>query len=83
MHFGLLFFISPFSCCVEMMTKFNQEFYAKMKAKKIEPLSRLGKKVVQVAEKGTLITPATFVSEVMRTASPTTSLEEITPRPKR
>lgn len=66
-----------------MMTKFIQELYAKMKARKNEPLSILGKKVVWVVEKGTLIAPATSILEAMRTTPPTTSLEKITPCPKR
>lgn len=36
-----------------------------------------------MVEKGTLITPATSVPETTRAASPTTSMEEITPRLKR
>ena len=65
------------------MIKFNQEMYAKMKAKKNEPLSSLKKKVVRVIEKGTPITPATSVPEATRTTSSATSLEELTPRLKR
>jgi len=61
-----------------MMIKFNQELYAK----KNEPLSSLGKKVVQIVEKGTSITSSTSIPKATKTASPTTSLEEITPRPK-
>ena len=34
-----------------MTIKFNQEMYAKMRARKNEPLSSLGKKVVQVSRK--------------------------------
>ena len=48
-----------------------------MKAKKKELLSSLGKKVVQVVEKGTSITPITFVLEVTRMASPMNFLEEL------
>ena len=66
-----------------MTTKFNQEMYTKMKAKKNKPFSSLGKKVVQDVEKGTLITPTIFDPEATRTASPTTSLEELTPCLKR
>lgn len=66
-----------------MTTKFNKEMYARMKAMKNKPLSSLGKKVVRVVEKGTSITLATFVPEVMGMASPTPSLEELTPHPKR
>ncbi|KAL0014061.1 hypothetical protein SO802_001130 [Lithocarpus litseifolius] len=67
----------------QMMTKFNQEMYARMKAKKNDPLSSLRKKVVWIIEKGTPITPATSILEATRTASPTTSLEKLTSRPKR
>ena len=66
-----------------MTTKFNQEMYAKMKAKKNEPLSSLGKNVVQVVEKGVSVTLTVSIPEAKRTASPTTSLEELTPRSKR
>ena len=65
-----------------MMTKFNQEMYAKMRAKKNESLSNLGKRVVRVVEKGTLVTPVTSVPEVTRTTSPTTLVREITPTPE-
>ena len=51
-----------------------------MRVKKNEPLSNLGKRVVRVVEKGTPVTPATFVPEVMRITSSTTSTEEITPQ---
>lgn len=66
-----------------MTTKFNQELYAKMKAKKNNLLSSLGKKVVLIFDKGTSITPTTSIPKAMKTASPTTLLEEITPHPKR
>ena len=62
-----------------MMTKFNQEMYAK----KNKPLSSLKKKVVRVVEKGTPITPATSVPKATRMTSSATSLEELTPRLKR
>ena len=85
-NFALIFFfffnVSPF-CHAEMMTKFNQEMYARMKAKKNKLLSSLGKKVVRVVENRTSITPVPSVPEVTRTASPTTFLEELTPCPKR
>ena len=54
-----------------------------MREKKNEPLSNLGKRVVRVVEKWTPVTPATSIPEVTRTASPTTSVEEITPRLKK
>ena len=51
-----------------------------MKVKKNEPLSNLGKRVVRVVEKRAPITLATSVPKAKRIASPTTSVEEITPR---
>ena len=53
----------------EMMKKFNQEMYAKMKAKKNEPHLSLKKKMVRVVEKGTLITPATSIPKATRMTS--------------
>ena len=73
-----------------MTTKFNKDMYAKMRAKKDEPLSSIGKKGVRVTGKGlsvTLVTSATsLVSavETVKTVSPATSVEEIpTPSLKR
>ena len=66
-----------------MTTKFNQDMYAKMRAKKNEPLSHLKKRVVRVVEKEVSVTPAASIPDVMRTASPATLVEEITPRPKK
>ena len=66
-----------------MTTKFNKDMYAKMRSKKDEPLSSIGKKGVRVTGKGpsvTLVTSATpIVSavETVRTASPATSIKEI------
>jgi len=54
-----------------------------MKAKKNEPLSNIEKRVVQVVEKGTLVTLVVSVLEAMRVASPAVSVEEITLHPKR
>jgi len=71
---SLFLFLKCFSFA-EITTKFNKKMYAKMRAKKNEPLSNLGKKVVRVVEKGTPVTPATSVPEVTRIASPTTSVE--------
>ena len=73
--FFIFFYVSPF-CHAKMMNKFNQEMYAKIKAKKNDPLSSLGKKMVRVIEKGTSITPATSVLETTRIAFPMTSLED-------
>ena len=66
-----------------MMTKFNQKMYAQIKAKRNEPLSCLRKKVECVVKKGTPITSATSIPEATKAASTTTSLEELTPHPKR
>ena len=71
-----------------MTTKFNKDMYAKMRSKKDEPLSNLGKKVVRVTGKGPAAIPLSIVpsiaSETTRTASPTASIEEIpTPGSKR
>ena len=73
-----------------MMTKFNKDMYAKMRVKKDEPLSNIGKKMVRITGRGspavpvTLITLVVFGAETMRTASPSTSIEELpTPALKR
>ena len=66
-----------------MTTKFNQGMYVKLRAKKNEPLSNLGKRTVCVVEKGVSITPATLVIETTRIASLATSVEEITPFQKK
>ena len=73
-----------------MTTKFNKDMYAKTRPKKDEPLSSIGKKGVRVTRKGpsvTLVTSATLIVsavETVRTAFPTTSVEEIpTPSSKR
>ena len=73
-----------------MTTKFNKDIYAKMRSKKDESLSNIGKKTVRVTRKGPSVTlsasftPIVSVTEMMRTASPTTSFEELpTPISKR
>ncbi|KAL0000412.1 hypothetical protein SO802_014193 [Lithocarpus litseifolius] len=72
-----------------MTTKFNKDMYAKMRTKKDEPLSSLGKRTVRITGKGlpaptALVTPLVSGTETTRTASPTTSVEEIpTPASKR
>ena len=73
-----------------MTTRFNKDMYVKMRSKKDEPLSNIGKKGVRVTGKGPSIAPVTdatpIVSRVknVRTASPTMSVEEIpTPSSKR
>ena len=61
-----------------------------MRSKKDEPLSSIGKKGVRVMGKGPSVTPVTSATpivsgvEIVRTASPATSVEEIpTPSSKR
>ena len=73
-----------------MMTKLNKDMYARMKTKKDEQLSNLGKRTVRVIGKGPSITPPAYVipivfdTETARTASLATSVEEIlTPASKR
>ena len=66
-----------------MITKFNKDMYAKMRSKKDEPLSSLGKRTVCIIGKGPLVTPPASVTpivsgtEIVRTTSPATSVEEI------
>ena len=73
-----------------MTTKFNKDMYAKMRSKKDEPLSSIGKKGVRVTGKGpsttlvTSVTPVIFGVEIVRTTSPAVSVKEIpTPSSKR
>ena len=66
-----------------MTSKFNQLMYTQIRAKKNEPLSSLGKRVVRVVEKGASVTPTTSIPEVTRIASLATLVEEITPCPKK
>ena len=73
-----------------MTTKFNKDMYAKMRSKKDEPLSNLGKKTVRVTGKGpapnplSSVPPIASATETTRMASPTVSIEEIpTPGSKR
>ena len=47
-----------------MMTKFNQGMYARMRAKKNEPLYNLGAKAMCVVEKGVSLTPTTPSTDV-------------------
>ena len=66
-----------------MTTKFNQGMYARMRAKKNDPLSNLGTKGVRVMENGILVTtatPSTPAVKSMRTTSPATSIEKIPPQ---
>ena len=73
-----------------MTTKFNKDMYAKMRVKKDEPLSNIGKKTVHITGRGSSAVPATSITRVVssvettRTASPSTSIEELpTPVSKR
>ena len=73
-----------------MTTKFNKDMYTKMRSKKDEPLSSIGKKGVCVTGKGPSATPVTSVTpiisdvETVRMTSPVISVEEIpTPSSKR
>ena len=73
-----------------MMTKFNKDMYVKMRSKKDELLSNIKKKTVRVTGKGPSVTPSApvtpivSVTETIRMASPTTSVEELpTPVSKR
>ena len=73
-----------------MTTKFNKNMYAKMRAKKDEPLSNIGKKTMRITGRGSPAVPATSITPVAsgakttRTASPSTSIEELpTPASKR
>ena len=73
-----------------MKTKFNKDMYAKMRLKKDEPLSNIGKKTVRVTGKAPSVIPAASVNPVVsgaettRMASPSTSVEELpTPASKR
>ena len=80
--FLLFFFLA------KMTTKFNQEFYARIKAKKNEPLSSIGQRRLRVVEKEkekdvmekSLSTPTLDEGHV---ASPALSVEEITPHAKK
>ena len=62
-----------------MMTKFNQDIYAKMRSKKNKPLFNLGKRTVRVVENGVSVIPAIPSTKTIRIASPATLIEEITP----
>ena len=78
--------IDKCSFLAEMMTKFNKDMYARMRNKKDEPLSAIGTKFVCITDRGALIlavlpSSPTFVPA--GTASPTPSIEELTPRNKR
>ena len=62
---------------------FNWGMYARMRAKKNKPFSNLGARAIRVVEKGVSVTPTTPGTKMMRTASPATSVEKITPLRKK
>ena len=66
-----------------MATKFNQELYAKMRAKKNEPLSSLAQKHPRAAKEVVETTASTPVASNPKATSPTTSIKEITPDSKK
>ena len=65
------------------MTKYNQELYAKLRAKKNEPLSSLGQKCPRVAKEVVETTASTPITSNPKATSPAAFFEEITPRPKK
>ena len=86
----LFIYFNKYSILVEMTTKFNRDMYAKIRFKKDEPLSSIGKKGVRVTGKGPSVIPITSATpivsavETVKMASPATSVEEIpTPSSKR
>ena len=69
-----------------MTTKFNQELYARIKAKKNEPFFNIDQRRVRVVEKEKEVTDkgsSTPASEEGRVASLTISIEEIIPPSKK
>ena len=64
-----------------MMMKFNQEMYAKLRARKNEPLSSIGQKQPRVTKE--VVEEITPIASNPKAASPIISFEEITPHPKR
>ena len=78
--------IDKCSLLAEMMTKFNKDMYVRMRSKKDEPLSAIGTKSVRITNRGTPILaalPSSPTSVLAGTTSPTSSVEELTPRNKR
>ena len=90
----LNFFLFVFICTisdgcsllVEMTTKFNKDICARIKNNKDEPLSALGTKSVRITDRGAPILaalPSSPTSVPTGVASPTPSVEELTPHNKR
>ena len=78
--FSSSFFFNECFPFAGMTTKFIQGMYARIRAKKNEPLSNLGAKTVRVMDKGASVTPATLATpgtKTTRTASSATLVEEI------
>ena len=78
--------IDKCSLLAEMTTKFNKDMYVRMRNKKDEPLSTIGTKFVRITDRGALILAALLSSTTSvptGVASPTSSVEELTPRNKR
>ena len=70
----------------EMTMKFNKDMYAWMKSKKDEPLFAIGAKSIRVTKRGTPILaalPSTPTLTTVGIASPTPSVEELTPQHKK
>ena len=70
----------------EMTTKFNKDMYARMRNKKDEPLFAIGTKFIRITDRGAPILVALLSSPTSvptGVASPTPSVEELTPRNKR
>lgn len=75
--------ISFMAFLAKMTTKFNQEMYAKLRARKNEPLSSIGQKQPRVAKEVVETTASTPIASDPKVASPVVTIEGITPRPKR
>ena len=78
--------IDKCSLLVEMMTNFNKDVYVRIRNKKDEPLSALGTKSIRITDRGAQILaalPSSSTSIPTRVASPTPSVEELTPHNKR
>ena len=71
------------SCFAKMTTKFNQEMYAKLRARKNEPLSSIDQKPLRVTKEVVETTTSTPIASNPKTYPPSISFKEITPRPKR
>lgn len=66
-----------------MTTKFNQEMYAKLRARKNEPLSSISQKLPQVTKEVIETMASALIASNPKAASLAISLKEITPRPKK